>query len=130
MVERAKLYKASAVLIEDASSGAGLIQLLRSSGLNILGRKPRLEKEVRAATQSACFEAGRVVLPKSAAWIADYETELLGFPSAKFDDQVDSTTQFLEWAQERAAYEPVIAPLIWGWQARPQWAQDLDPRFH
>jgi predicted phage terminase large subunit-like protein len=100
VVERARFYKATAVLIENASSGAGLIQLLRSSRLNVIGRKPRLEKQVRAATQSACFEAGRVVLPKSAPWIADYETELLGFPSAKFDDQVDSTTQFLEWAQE------------------------------
>ncbi len=27
--------------------------------------------------------------------------ELLGFPSAKFDDQVDNTAQFLEWVQER-----------------------------
>jgi len=129
VVDRARFYKATAVLIEDASSGAGLIQLLRSSGLNVMRRTPRLEKQVRAATQSACFEAGRVLLPKSAPWIADYETELLGFPSAKFDDQVDSTTQFLEWAQERAAYQvPFVAP-IWGRQARPQWLQDIDPRF-
>jgi phage terminase large subunit-like protein len=96
---------------------------------NVIGRKPRLEKEVRAATRSACFEAGHVVLPKSAPWIADYETELLGFPSAKFDDQVDSTTQFLEWAQERTAYEVAMVPPVWGWQARLQWMQDLNPRF-
>jgi phage terminase large subunit-like protein len=44
-----------------------------------------------------------VFLPTAAPWLGEYEAEVLGFPSAKYDDQVDSTVQFLEWAEERNA---------------------------
>jgi hypothetical protein len=50
--------------------------------------------------------------------------ELLGFPSAKYDDHVDSTTIILEYAQEKAAYEPVICPAVVGF-SRPAWAVGL-----
>jgi phage terminase large subunit-like protein len=36
-----------------------------------------------------------VFLPRTAPWLADYVTELTGFPGTKYDDQVDSTTQAL-----------------------------------
>jgi predicted phage terminase large subunit-like protein len=122
----AERWRATTVIVEDASSGAALLQMLRPNcPFNLLARKPRLEKQVRASAQSACFESGRVLLPHEAPWLADYERELLGFPSAKYDDQVDSTTQFLEWAQERAAYEAPILPGIWGFQDRPQWMRDI-----
>ncbi len=48
------------------------------------------------AAQSAKIEAGRVYLPKSAAWLG----ELLSFPNGRHDDQVDSVTQFLRWLQD------------------------------
>ena len=91
---------------------------------NLIGRKPRLEKQVRASAQTACFESGRVLLPHEAPWVAEYERELLGFPSEKYDDQVDSTTIFLEYAQEKAAYEPVICPAVVGF-SRPAWPVGL-----
>jgi phage terminase large subunit-like protein len=54
-----------------------------------------------------------VLLPSEALWLPDYETELLGFPSAKYDDQVDSTIQFLEWAEEKNAHRtPIVPPII------------------
>jgi phage terminase large subunit-like protein len=46
---------------------------------------------MRVHAQTAWFENGFVLLPRSTAWLADYVTELTGFPGAKFDDQVDST---------------------------------------
>lgn len=51
---------------------------------------------------AACgaFEAGRVWLPESAAWLADYEAELFLFPMAKHDDRVDSTSQYLNWVHK------------------------------
>jgi hypothetical protein len=52
-------------------------------------------------------------LPRQAPWLAGYEIELLDFPSAKYDDQIDSTVQFLEWAEERVAYRtPMVMPII------------------
>jgi predicted phage terminase large subunit-like protein len=78
----------------------------------------------RAAQQSASIEAGRVLLPEQAPWLAELERELLGFPNARRDDQVDSMMQFLRWAAERARYEvPIVAPIIvrvprsqeWSW---------------
>ena len=37
-------------------------------------------------------------LPDRAAWLLDYETELTSFPTkGVHDDQVDSTSQFLDW---------------------------------
>ena len=67
----------------------------------------------RAAQQSAAIEAGRVLLPEQAPWLAELERELLGFPNARHDDQVDSMMQFLRWAAERAWYEvPIVSPII------------------
>jgi phage terminase large subunit-like protein len=61
-----------------------------------------------------------VLLPHEAPFLAEYERELLGFPSAKYDDQVDSTTIFLEYAQERTAYEiPIVGPIVGSW--KPAW---------
>ena len=69
-----------------------------------MGIKPQLGKFDRAAQQSAVFEAGRVYLPKDAPWLAGFEAELLGFPHARYDDQIDSAVQFLQWATARATY--------------------------
>jgi predicted phage terminase large subunit-like protein len=48
-------------------------------------------------TASPSFEQGRVYLPKDAPWLTEFENELLLFPQAPFDDQVDSVTQYLLW---------------------------------
>lgn len=44
-----------------------------------------------------------VVIPKSrqAAWLKAFKHELLAFPSGKYDDQVDSMAQFLDWIGRR-----------------------------
>jgi phage terminase large subunit-like protein len=38
-----------------------------------------------------------VFLPRTALWLADYIHELTSFPGTRYDDQVDSTTQFLDY---------------------------------
>jgi predicted phage terminase large subunit-like protein len=48
------------------------------------------------------LESGQVLLPAEAAWLDDYLRELTGFPGAKFDDQVDSTTQALDFVSSDA----------------------------
>ncbi len=60
---------------------------------------PQGDKTGRLEAQSARFEAGQVFVPKQAQWLADFLEELLAFPNAKHDDQVDSVSQFLNWAE-------------------------------
>ena len=54
----------------------------------------------RMAAQSAKIEVGHVYLPKSAAWLGEFLTELLSFPNGRHNDQVDSVSQFLRWLQD------------------------------
>jgi len=53
-------------------------------------------KILRLYAQTAEFESGRVLLPRSAPWRDAYVHELTTFPGSKYDDQVDSTTQALD----------------------------------
>jgi phage terminase large subunit-like protein len=60
------------------------------------------------ATQSARFEAGQVHLLKQASWLSDFLHELFAFPHARHDDQIDSVSQFLKWAEMRGRSEFVL----------------------
>ena len=58
------------------------------------------DKIMRLHLQTALFANGNVLLPRLAPWLADYVAELTGFPGTKFDDQVDSTSQALQFLKE------------------------------
>ncbi len=99
IVAQAKTYNPKAVLIEDASSGAPLIQDLRREGrIRPIAICPDRDKIVRLEAQSAVIEAGHVLLPERAPWLDDFLLEVLAFPHGRYDDQVDSLSQFLTWA--------------------------------
>lgn len=92
------------VLVEDASSGQALLQALRQqTRLNLLAVKPDTDKLTRVLRHTATLEAQRVLLPEAAPWLPDLESELFSFPNSEFDDQVDSITQFLQYAFEHEA---------------------------
>jgi predicted phage terminase large subunit-like protein len=98
--EMSRKYSPNAVVIEDKGSGTQLLQDLRFDGvykLKAYCSPPGNDKQMRLFAQSAVFENGRVWLPKSAPWLADYVRELTTFPGTKHDDQVDSTTQALDY---------------------------------
>jgi predicted phage terminase large subunit-like protein len=48
--------------------------------------------------------AGRILLPVEAPWLADFESELLAFPTGRYDDQVDALMLFLDWFSENERY--------------------------
>jgi predicted phage terminase large subunit-like protein len=99
ILSHAKANGTRTVLIEDASSGASLIQDLQRKGpFRPIAIKPEGDKIVRLEGQSAVIEAGHVLLPESAPWLGDFLGEILAFPHGRFDDQVDSFSQFLTWA--------------------------------
>lgn len=112
-------FKPAIVLIEDKGSGTSLIQDLQNENLYrvIAGTaSPSADKIMRVNAVTTLFESGRVYLPTEAPWLEDYKRELLGFPNVKFDDQVDSTAQALE-------YEKTIGQ-------RDVWRKMADLRFY
>jgi predicted phage terminase large subunit-like protein len=94
-IEHARAYTANKIIVEDVGVGMGLIQDLQKAGMPAVAAKPDRNKKTRMQVQSAKFEAGLVLFPKQAPWLSDYQAELFAFPNARFDDQVDSTSQAL-----------------------------------
>jgi hypothetical protein len=50
----------------------------------------------------ARFEAGQLYLPREAPWLGDCLHEILSFPNTRHDDQIDSISQFLKWAEGKS----------------------------
>ena len=95
-------WDANATLIEGTELGRALAQDLRASRrLRPLLERPRFDKQARLLAQAARFEAGQVLLPREAPWLAAYLGELLAFPTGSHDDQVNSTSQALRWLTAR-----------------------------
>jgi predicted phage terminase large subunit-like protein len=57
-------------------------------------------KEQRAVSAEIKMEAGQVWLPPGKEWVADLQRELLGFPHAAHDDQVDALSSACLLAQK------------------------------
>jgi predicted phage terminase large subunit-like protein len=97
-IELAELWQPSHVLIEDKGSGQSLIQDLRDSTMvPCIPIEPIGDKVSRMIGATGPIEAGKVFLPRVAPWLQAYEGELSIFPLAPHDDQVDSTSQFINW---------------------------------
>jgi predicted phage terminase large subunit-like protein len=100
VIDQTKRHKPNKILIEEKSSGISLVDDLRSEGIyGIEPYKPApgTDKLMRLAAQSIKFEQGHVFLPARAPWLDDFVRELTGFPGTKYDDQVDSTSQALDY---------------------------------
>jgi predicted phage terminase large subunit-like protein len=99
----AQLWQPHAVLVEDKASGQSLLQDLRRERdmPPLIARMPVTDKVTRFAACTALIEAGKLMLPREAAWLATFERELLTFPNAAHDDHVDALSQYLAWLRER-----------------------------
>lgn len=91
-------YPTQRVLVEDKANGTAVISTLAKSVAGLIAINPEGGKVARANAVSGLFEAGQVWLPLGRPWLEDYIYEVKRFPKAKKDDQVDSTTQALNWA--------------------------------
>jgi len=88
-----------------------LIQLLREqTHLSVIGQQSTDNKQTRLSRHEGRFEAGRILLPTEAPWLADFENELLAFPSGRYDDQVDALMLCLDWF---AKNEHCLTPSDW-----------------
>ena len=103
-------HSADATLIEDTELGRALAQDLHRTGhLRAIAKRPERDKLARLLAQAARFEAGQIHLPENAPWLATYLNELLGFPNAPHDDQIDATSQALNWLTART---PINRPIV------------------
>jgi predicted phage terminase large subunit-like protein len=106
--EHALVHQADALLVENKGSGITLIDdLCAWTGPGMrrpIACDPEGDKVTRMATKSAMIEAGHVLLPRTAAWLGDFQNELLQFPYGRHDDQVDSVSQFLNWISQRTVF--------------------------
>jgi predicted phage terminase large subunit-like protein len=94
-------YATATILIEDKGSGTSLIQDLRKEGIPLVPINPDGDKESRLYSCQPEFESGAVLFPYEAPWKSELIDELLGFPSARHDDQVDSLSQAIRWNKLR-----------------------------
>jgi predicted phage terminase large subunit-like protein len=104
-------WEVTHIIVEDTASGMGLIQLLREQTQSpVIGQHSTDDKETRMSRHEGRFEAGRILLPAEAPWLADFESELLAFPSGRYDDQVDALMLCLDWFSKN---EHRLAPTSW-----------------
>jgi predicted phage terminase large subunit-like protein len=95
-------WRAGSILIEDQASGTQLVQDLIHEGVQgITCYTPKMEKIMRMNSVTSIIENELVFLPEKADWLAEYLHELTTFPNGKYDDQVDSTSQALDWIKAR-----------------------------
>ncbi len=103
VLDHAREWQVDEVLIEDTASGTQLIQQFKAEGsLNVSSCQPKGEKVERVNGQTAVIEAGRVLLPSEAVWLRSFLDEVRAFPGGKYDDQVDSMSNFLRAAHPLA----------------------------
>jgi predicted phage terminase large subunit-like protein len=111
-IELAKLHQPNTILIEKPGPGLQLLQEFRLNSVpgvpRPIGIMPDGSKIDRMAAQCTRFESDQVHMPADAPWLGDLLHELLAFPHGRHDDQVDSVSQFLNWAECRASRSPTV----------------------
>lgn len=79
-----------------------MLEELKFGIFGVIGIKPDRDKISRMSIASAAFETGQVFFPEHAPWLPELERELFSFPGGKFDDQVDSVSQALNYGRSGA----------------------------
>lgn len=89
--------KALVKLVEKKANGQAVIDSLKKKISGLIAVEPEGSKESRLNAVAPNFESGNVYIPDPSlfAWVSDYVEELVNFPNAAFDDQVDQTSQAL-----------------------------------
>lgn len=99
-----KWPNARAKYVEKKAAGAPLINDMKGKVKGIIPVNPRGSKEARLQAVAPYFESGDVWFPHPAdcPWVRELVEELVSFPNADNDDQVDALTQALDRASNTA----------------------------
>ena len=87
-------------MVEKKASGQSLIQDMRRGGLPVMEYNPDRDKVSRVYAASPIIEAGRMWIPNNKKWSDELIEELLRFPNAAHDDQVDAMTMAIHYMKE------------------------------
>lgn len=103
-------WRADVIVVEKASSGIALLQDLardwrgksdpvhHAPYCQRIAASAILPKAERLYTGMDRLYSGLARFPRDAPWLADLRREMMSFPNARYDDQVDSVSQMLEYA--------------------------------
>lgn len=83
-------WRAPVLWVERVGFQLALLQQARREGLPVREAPADRDKVSRSMPVTAALEGGQLLLPASAPWLEDFMTELLSFPNAAHDDQVDA----------------------------------------
>lgn len=93
-----ELHGPSIQLVEAASLGSALVKDLKVEGVKVDAIAPgRRSKRERLEAAIHFFNRQEVVLVEDAPWMVVFLNEVCRFPYARFSDQVDAMTQYLNW---------------------------------
>jgi predicted phage terminase large subunit-like protein len=95
-----KEHKPDVCMVEKKASGQSLIQDMRRAGLPVLEYLPDKDKVSRVYASTPIMEAGRLWIPKGKKWADDLIEELIRFPNAAHDDQVDALTMAVHYMKD------------------------------
>lgn len=98
----------NAILVEDKANGSAIIEIIQQRVRGVIPISPKESKLARAQAASTFFDSGNIYVPdpNRVIWVHDYIKELTQFPNAKNDDQVDSTTQALNYLRNKSQTNP------------------------
>ncbi|MCS3923869.1 phage terminase large subunit [Methanosalsum natronophilum] len=82
--------------VESTGLGKTLYQMLVREGLPIRELRADIDKITRALPAAARMESGSVYFLHQAAWLSEFEDELLSFPTGSHDDQVDTLSYAIQ----------------------------------
>ena len=95
---------ARAKIVEDKANGPAVVDALKRKVPGIIEVTPEGGKPARAAACEPEIESGNVYLPDGEVWVEmEYIPEFTVFPRGKHDDQVDCTSQALNYLAGRNA---------------------------
>ncbi len=86
------------VLVENKANGPAVISTLKDQVSGLVPYNPKGDKETRLIASSGLLESKHVYVPDDviAPWAGDFIEEVVTFPNAKNDDQVDAMTMALD----------------------------------
>ncbi len=97
-------WQANQVIVETTGLGEAVREELeRGGGIDVRGILPKGDKQTRLMRHIGRFECGHIHLPEDACWLPDFVLEVLGFPGARYDDQLDALLLLLD---DLAEHEP------------------------
>ncbi len=92
-------FRPAACIIEATANGPALIDdASRKKWLKVIPIVPDgRSKAARLLARIDIIQGGHILLPASSLWLELYIAEFIEFPRGRHDDQVDATTQYLDF---------------------------------